>query len=191
MRAPLAVAALLLWAGLVSAAEKNPVPPCGATPAPAFGTPARIAIEADSGALSDTVDHFIPSIAADPKTSGASAHLALFYYFYPVANCVYIEDVGPNPQTCQPNFGYVSSVDGGSTWTAPTTVATMPSLAVLVRDGTGNGSPDLGLYTSSVIPSVGKDAGRAFSVFAFGATVNGLDESMYVPIDGLGVGGAT
>ncbi|HZS23605.1 MAG TPA: sialidase family protein [Gaiellaceae bacterium] len=160
-----------------------------ATPAPAFGTPARIPIEADSGALSDTVDHFIPSIAADPSTSGATAHLALFYYFYPVSSCNYIEDVQPNPLQCQPDFGYVSSVNAGSTWTAPTTVATMASLAVLVRDGTGNGSPDLGLYTSSVIAPPGKDAGRAFSVFALGTTVNGLDESMYIPIDGLGVGG--
>ena len=67
----------------------------------------------------------------------------------------------------------------------------MQSDAVLVRTGTGNGSPDLGLYTSSFIPATGKDAGRAFSIFALGATVNGLDESMYLPIDGLGVGGAS
>jgi hypothetical protein len=165
--------------------------PTDATPAPAFGTPARIPIESDAGASSNTVDHFIPSIAADASTSGNTAHLALFYYFYPVAACVYINDVVPTPSQCQPSFGYVSSANGGSSWTASQTVATMGSLATLVRDGSGNGSPDLGLYTSSVIPTAGKDAGRAFSVFAFGATANGLDESMYIPIDGFGVGGAS
>jgi len=163
--------------------------PTDATPAPAFGTAARIPIESDAGASSNTVDHFIPSIAADANTSGTTAHLALFYYFYPVSACSYILDVVPPSTQCQPRFGYVSSVNGGSSWTSPTTVASMPSDAVLIRDGTGNGSPDLGLYTSSFIPPTGKDAGRAFSVFALAATVNGFDESMYIPIDGLGVGG--
>ena len=33
------------------------------------------------------VDHFIPGLAVDPATSGAGAHLALTYYFYPGAAC--------------------------------------------------------------------------------------------------------
>jgi len=37
-------------------------------------------------ATSSTVDHFIPGLAVDRATSGASAHLALMYYFYPTAN---------------------------------------------------------------------------------------------------------
>ena len=34
-------------------------------------------------AVGSGVDHFIPGLAVDPATSGASAHLALTYYFYP------------------------------------------------------------------------------------------------------------
>jgi hypothetical protein len=162
--------------------------PTVATPEPSFGAPSRVSIETDAGAVSNTVDHFIPSVAADPKTFGSSAHLALFYYFYPVASCSYLVDVSPGPQQCQPQFGFVSSTNGGSSWSAAETVASMPSLAVLVRSNNG---PDLGAYTSSFIPTTGNFAGRAFSVFALGLQTSGLDESMYVPLGGLAVGGGS
>ena len=38
-------------------------------------------------ATSSTVDHFIPGIGIDPATSGAGAHVALHYYYYPQSNC--------------------------------------------------------------------------------------------------------
>jgi len=169
--------------------------PTDATPAPSFGSPSRIPIESDAGALSDTVDHFTPAIVADPKTSGSSAHLALFYYFYPVAACVFVDNLVPDASQCQPAFGYVSSLDAGGSWTAPHTLVSMPSLAVLPRTGpigtTGNGSPDLGLYTSAAIVPAGPLAGKAISVFDYGATLDGFDESMYVPTGGLTVGGGS
>ena len=37
--------------------------------------------------ISSTVDHFIPGIGIDPATSGASAHVALHYYYYSQSNC--------------------------------------------------------------------------------------------------------
>ena len=61
--------------------------------------------------LGSGVDHFIPGFAVDASTSGSTAHLALAYYYLPVANC--------DTTTCQLNVGYVSSSDGGNTWTAP------------------------------------------------------------------------
>lgn len=61
------------------------------------------------------VDHFIPGFAVDASTSGSTAHLALAYYYLPVATC--------DTTTCQLNVGYVSSSDGGNTWTAPTQLA--------------------------------------------------------------------
>jgi hypothetical protein len=64
--------------------------------------------------VTSTADHFIPGIAADPATSGATAHLGLAYYFYPQASC--------NTGTCKLQIGYVSSTDGGTTWTAPTVI---------------------------------------------------------------------
>src|SRR4029450_13754480 len=55
-----------------------------------------------------SVDHFLPAIAVDPATSGASAHLAVVYYFYPNTDC--------NRSTCDLSVGFASSVDGGGTW---------------------------------------------------------------------------
>ncbi|MDQ1420173.1 MAG: hypothetical protein QOJ52_2135 [Acidimicrobiaceae bacterium] len=61
------------------------------------------------------VDHFLPGIGVDPATSGSTAHLALTYYFYPVSACSFT--------TCQLQVGFVSSADGGVTWTAPKQLA--------------------------------------------------------------------
>jgi hypothetical protein len=69
---------------------------------------------------SSTVDHFIPGIGIDTATSGASAHVALHYYYYPKSSC--------SAATCQLFVGYISSANGGSTWNTPTTLtaAAMP-----------------------------------------------------------------
>jgi len=56
-----------------------------------------------------TVDHFLPGIAVEPGTGGATAHLGLVYYYYPVSNC--------STATCQLHFGYIESFDGGASWT--------------------------------------------------------------------------
>ena len=65
-------------------------------------------------ATNSTVDHFIPGIAVDKGTQGATAHLGLSYYYYPVSNC--------SSNTCKLTLGYVQSTDGGATWTAPVQV---------------------------------------------------------------------
>jgi len=69
---------------------------------------------------SSTVDHFIPGIGIDPATSGASAHVALHYYYYPKSSC--------SAATCELFVGYISSANGGSTWNTPATLtsAAMP-----------------------------------------------------------------
>ena len=58
--------------------------------------------------VTSSVDHFLPSIAVDPQTSGSSAHIGIVYYFYPEQAC--------GPRTCEPSVGFVSSIDGGATW---------------------------------------------------------------------------
>jgi hypothetical protein len=74
-------------------------------------TPTRIPIDPlDSGA-----DHFIPGLAVDPHTAGDHARLALTYYTYPNAACT--------PATCRLNVGFVSSGDGGETWSDPRQLA--------------------------------------------------------------------
>jgi hypothetical protein len=71
--------------------------------------PARIPIDA----VTSTVDHFTPGLGIERTTSGSTAHIALLYYFFPRASC----------GTCFLGVGYVSSTDGGATWTAPTKFA--------------------------------------------------------------------
>jgi hypothetical protein len=57
------------------------------------------------------IDHFLPGIGVDKATSGSSTHLAVAYYYFPVSNCTTIT------VACQLTVGFVSSLDGGATWT--------------------------------------------------------------------------
>jgi len=56
------------------------------------------------------VDDLIPGLAVDRSTSGSSAHLGLVYYYFPSINCT--------PSTCQLNVGFISSTNGGASWSA-------------------------------------------------------------------------
>jgi hypothetical protein len=87
--------------------------------------PAQIPIDpVESGA-----DHFIPGLAVNAHTSGAHARLALAYYSYPDASCT--------PATCELNIDFISSADGGSTWSEPTELAGPMSLAWLPSTSQG------------------------------------------------------
>jgi hypothetical protein len=61
-----------------------------------------------------TVDHFTPGIAVDPTTGGAGTHIAVTYYYLPVAAC---------GSTCDLDVGFISSTDGGATWSTATQLA--------------------------------------------------------------------
>lgn len=63
---------------------------------------------------SSGVDHFIPGLAVNKSTSGGSAQLGLTYYTYPVAAC---------GTSCVLDVGFISSTNGGSTWSTATQVA--------------------------------------------------------------------
>jgi hypothetical protein len=108
--------------------------------------PVRIPIDV----VTSTVDHFLPGIAVEPGTSGTTAHLAVTYYFYPTANC--------SSSTCNLEYGFIESSDGGATWSAPTTIAGPMKLAWLPDTSQG---PMVGDYTSSSF--VGSNS---FTVFA-------------------------
>jgi len=68
-------------------------------------------IPTDPGGVGGTQDTFIPGVAVDRTTSGASIKVGIGYYYYPNVGC---------PGGCQLNVGYISSSNGGSTWTAQT-----------------------------------------------------------------------
>jgi hypothetical protein len=69
-------------------------------------------IPTDPGGVSGTQDTFIPGVAVDKATSGANIHVAVAYYYYPNASCT--------EATCQLDVGFVSSTNGGSSWSAQT-----------------------------------------------------------------------
>jgi len=69
-------------------------------------------IPTDPGGVAGTQATFIPGVAVDRTTSGASIKVGIGYYYYPNSSCTIA--------TCQLNVGYISSSNGGSTWTAQT-----------------------------------------------------------------------
>lgn len=85
----------------------------------------RIPIDpVDSG-----VDHFIPGLAVSTASSGPSARLALTYYYYPQSAC--------STSTCQLKVGIISSTNGGSSWSAPSSIGGPMSLSALPSTSQG------------------------------------------------------
>ena len=100
----------LVWADcrFATSCQANDMVMSTSTDGASWSAVTRIPIEASPG----TVDHFIPGLAVDRSTSGATARLVLVYHYYPTPNCSF--------STCELHVGSVSSSDGGATWSAPT-----------------------------------------------------------------------
>ncbi len=122
---------------------------------------ARIPIDPTSS----TVDHFLPGIGIDPATSGSTAHMTIVYYFYPVSNCT--------AATCALDVGFVTSSDGGTTWTAGKKIAGPMKMAWLPVSDNG---PMVADYIG-----VSYVNGNPFGVFAVAQAPSGstLHESMF------------
>jgi hypothetical protein len=127
-------------------------------------------------AVGSGVDHFIPGLGVDPTTHGAGAHLALTYYYYPQAACT--------AASCRLDVGFISSPDGGATWSAPTALAGPMSLADIASTSQG---PMVGDYISTSF----NDSGTASAVFAIGKPHSGaFREAMWAPTAPLPVASA-
>lgn len=100
-----------------------------------------------------------------------SARLGLTYYYYPSARC--------STSSCQLNVGFISSVDGGTTWSSATQLAGPMTLTWLPNTTQGY---MVGDYISTSFAS-----GTAHPVFAVAHAPTGgtLDEAMYSPSAGL------
>jgi len=129
--------------------------------------PVRIPIDA----VNSTVDHFLPSLAVDPTTAGASAHLTLVYHYYPNASC--------NESNCSLYVGYVTSQDGGNTWSAPTSLAGPMSLDWLADTKLGR---MVGDYVGVAYAS-----GKAYPAIAVARANSGtvFDEAIYTTTNPL------
>ncbi len=129
-------------------------------------------------AVGSGADHFIPGLAVDKATSGNTAHLALAYYYYPSASC--------STTTCQLEVGFVSSIDGGSTWSAVTPLTSAPMNVTWLANTTGGYM--VGDYISTSFAQ-----GKAFPVFVTATAPNGgqLNESLFTVQTGLAIAGGT
>jgi len=115
--------------------------------------------------VSGTVDHFIPGIGIDATTSGAAAHVALHYYYYPESNCTV--------STCQLFVGYIASANGGATWNDPTAMAGPMQLSWLPQSQNGL---MVGDYVATVFTN-----GVPHGIFAVAQASSGstFSEAMY------------
>lgn len=126
--------------------------------------------------VTSTVDHFIPGVGIDPATSGATAHVAVHYYYYPKSNCTVA--------TCLLLVGYISSHNGGTTWNPRMKVAGPMNLTWLPNSQNGL---MVGDYIATAFTN-----GVPHGVFAVAAKKSGalFNEAMYtaqgltVPQDG-------
>ncbi|AEW99797.1 putative Ig domain-containing protein [Streptantibioticus cattleyicolor] len=136
-----------------------------------WSAPARVPIDA----ATSTADHFVPGIGVDPGSSGNTARIGLTYYYYPDASCT--------DTTCQLYAGYLSSADGGATWTTPTQLAGPVTLSWLPNTSQGRMFGD---YISTSVLA----GGNAVTVVPVAAAPSGstFDVAMYAPPGGLPIG---
>ena len=128
--------------------------------------------------VTSTADHFIPAIAADKATSGATAHLGLAFYFYPKANC--------STSTCKLQAGFMNSLDGGTTWSKPVRITHAMHLTWLPFT-------TLGYMVGDYISTSYGSNGRAYPVLAQAdttsncttAVLGSCHEYMIAPTNGL------
>jgi hypothetical protein len=112
-------------------------------------------------------DHFIPGLGVDRATSGANAHLALTYYFYPDTTC---------RGGCRLEVGAITSPDAGAHWGDATQLAGPMALSQIALTSQG---PMTGDYISTSF-----SGGRATSLFPVGRqqpTASTFDEATYAP----------
>jgi hypothetical protein len=104
------------------------------------------------------------------------AHLGLTYYYYPQSNCT--------AATCALYVGFVSSLDGGNTWSPPTPIAGPMALSWLPSTFSGQMVADY-IATSFA-------GGKAYGVFAVAKAKSGttFDEAIYTTQAGFDVAAA-
>jgi hypothetical protein len=115
------------------------------------------------------IDHMIPGIGVDGATSGATAHLGVVYYTES-ATCT---------ASCTVSAGYISSTNGGTTWSAATQLAGPISQTWLADTTQGR---MVGDYNSVSFLN-----GKAYPVFASAKPPTGSTffENMFAPKTGL------
>ena len=137
-----------------------------------WGPVTRVPIDATSS----IADYFVPGIGVDRGASGGSARIGVTYYFYPNRSC--------SASTCQLNVGFISSTNGGTSWSAPVAVAGPINLSWFPNTSQGRMFGDY--ISTSVLPN-----GNAYPVFPTANAPNGstFDAGMSIPNGGLPLSG--
>jgi hypothetical protein len=130
-----------------------------------WAAPTRVPIDATSSTV-------------DQATSGTSARIGLTYYYYPTASCT--------AATCVLDVGFISSTNGGSSWSSATALAGPMNLSWIPNTSQGRMFGD---YISTSVLS----GGNAYPVLAVATAPTGstLHLAMSVPTGGLAVTGGT
>jgi hypothetical protein len=146
-------------------------------------------IPIDPGGVSGTMDTFIPGVAVDRSTSGANIRVGVTYYYYPNVNC--------NQTTCDLDAGFISSPNGGSSWSTPQQLGPTPAGTLTMKLGwladTSQGRM-VGDYISTSY-----FGGSAIPAVAFanpppsGSCGLGLvcDQALYTTVSGLAAAGGS
>jgi hypothetical protein len=122
--------------------------------------PVRVPIDP----ATSSADHFLPGIAVEPLTAGLGARIGITYYYYPKTAC--------SVRTCQLDVGYISSADGGSTWSNPVFLAGPMNVLWLAQTDIG---AMVGDYTATVFAQ-----NQPLAIFALARPPGGaFDEAMY------------
>ncbi|HEU5470520.1 MAG TPA: sialidase family protein [Actinophytocola sp.] len=166
----------LAWAdcGFRAGCATNDIVLAKSTSETTWGPTVRVPIDP----VTSGVDHFAPGIAVDQTSGGAAARIGVTYYYYANGSCT--------AATCQLNVGFISSTDGGSTWSAPTQIAGPMSLSWLPNTSQGRMFGDY--ISTSIVPG-----GNAFPVLPVAGAPSGgsFRLPMTVPTGGLELTGGT
>jgi hypothetical protein len=118
--------------------------------------------------VGSTEDVFLPGLGVDRSTSGNGARLGLVYNYYTNGNC---DGIANN---CDLNVGFVSSTNGGRTWSTQEQIAGPMKLTWLPNTSQGFMTGD---YFATAIVNGSDDAFPAFAV-AQSPSGSVLDEFM-------------
>jgi hypothetical protein len=141
----------------------------------AWTPPVRVPI----GTITDGHDNFIPGLAVDETTSGATSRVGITFYSYDVSAC---------GSSCALKAGYIQSGDGGATWSTVTDVAAPFGVAAIANTSQGQMVGDY-ISTSWVDTPNGRRAYGAFAAAAAPPAGTAFDEAIYVPTGGLNATG--
>jgi hypothetical protein len=132
--------------------------------------------------LSSAAEFFLPGMGVDHATQGATAHLGVAFYFLTNGNC--------NANTCKLNAGFVSSTNGGQTWSAPFRI-----FGPISEKGLANAG---GYFVGDYISTSFGSNGRAYPEIANATGANcvlgqitSCHEFMVAPTNGLPVAGGS